>query len=497
MAPTTPPLRLPLAARLLSGRLFYGWWIAIACTVVMYVTVGVGYYGLALFLKPLREAHGWTNAAVSTATGLFFVFSGVASFLVGPYIDRIGPRRFMATGIVLTAAGASAVGYVNTLWQLYLVYGVLAVAYGIGAAVPVSTLLARWFIHLRARATAISSTGVSLGGATLIPFGTWLIGRGGLELAAPVLGLMVAVVALPVLYLFVSPEPAAMGLQADGGKPPPANARLDLAGQLRRWTRHSAGRTVAFWTIVVGFFLALGAQTAVLINQLAFLQEPDKLGSRQAAALAVTTTTLGSIVARFVVGQFADRQDKRVLAVSLFVLQAGAVVGYVAAGSRLTLYAAAAVFGFTVGNIYMVQSLIVGEIFGMASFGTIYGVVSLSSQVGSGVGLIGVGWLHDRTDGYTVPFLVLAAVDVVAALVVASTRLPAPLAVTSHPDAAPVASNGAPSSAPADVEASVDAPADVVTVAPGPPPSAAVPIRRFDLSGAGKQDSTRQRGAHG
>ena len=479
MDPSPVPVRLPPAARLLSGRLFYGWWIAIACTVVMYVTVGVGYYGLALFLRPLREAHGWTNAAVSTATGLFFVLSGVAAFLVGPYIDRVGPRRFMAAGIVLTAAGASAIGSVDTLWQLYLVYGVLAVAYGIGAAVPVSTLLARWFIHLRARATAISSTGVSLGGATLIPFGTWLIARGGLELAAPVLGLMVAVVALPILFLFVSPSPAAMGLLPDGGKAPPANSRINLAGQMRHWTRHAASRTLAFWTILVGFFLALGAQTAVLINQLAFLQEPDKLGSRQAAAWAVTTTTLGSIVARFIVGQVADRQDKRVLAVSLFVLQACAVVGYVAAGSRLTLYIAAAIFGFTVGNIYMVQSLIVGEIFGMASFGTIYGVVSLSGQVGSGVGLIGVGWLHDSTNGYTVPFLVVAAIDILAALVVAMTRLPAPLA------AAESASVGAP----------VDLPAPEPVEASLVP--AGVPIRRFDLSGAGRQDSIRQRGTNG
>lgn len=484
---STAPSRLPLAARVLSGRLFYGWWIAVACTAVMYVTVGVGYYGLALFLRPLREAHGWTNAAVSTATGLFFVLSGVGSFLVGPYIDRIGPRRFMAAGIVLTALGASAVGYVDTLWQLYAVYAVLAVAYGIGAAVPVSTLLARWFIHQRARATAISSTGVSLGGATLIPFGTWLIARGGLELAAPVLGLMVAVVALPILFLFVSPSPAAMGLEPDGGKAAPANARVDMAGQLRRWTRGTASRTVAFWTILIGFFLSLGAQTAVLINQLAFLQEPDKLGSRSAAAWAVTTTTLGSIVARFIVGQFADRQDKRVLAVALFLLQACAVTGYVAAGSRLTLYLAAAVFGFTVGNIYMVQSLIVGEIFGMASFGTIYGVVSLSSQVGSGLGLIGVGWLHDATNGYVAPFLVVAGVDVVAAAVVAFTRLPAPLA-TSLPSGT--------------AAAAVLEPALALLPARPEPVAVAVqrddvPIRRFDLSGAGRQDSLTQRGVHG
>ena len=49
LGPGYPPL-----ARLLPRRVFYGWWVVVACTVMTYVTVGVGYYGLAVFLKPLQ-----------------------------------------------------------------------------------------------------------------------------------------------------------------------------------------------------------------------------------------------------------------------------------------------------------------------------------------------------------------------------------------------------------------------------------------------------------
>jgi MFS family permease len=277
-----------------------------------------------------------------------------------------------------------------------------------------------------------------------------------------------------------------MGLEPDGGTPAQANSRVDLRSQLRLWTRAEAARTGAFWTVLVGFFLCLGVQTAVLINQLAFLQEPDKLGSRSAAALAVTATTIGSIVARFIVGSFADRQDKRVLAVVLFLLQAGAICGYLAAGSTASIYTAALVFGFTVGNVYMVQSLLVGELFGMASFATVYGVISLASQVGSGLGLIGVGWLHDTTGGYRAPFLVVAALDVVAAAVVARTRTPAAQASAEPdpPDPGPHAPEP-------------DSPAR-----PAPPAADAVPIRRIpvpawrfdEAAPAGQTATTRTRG---
>ena len=415
--------RPPALAQLTSGRIFYGWYVALACTVMMYVTVGVSYYGLSLFLRPLREEHNWSNAVVSGATGTFFLLSGLASFAAGPWIDRFGPRVFLGLGIATTAVGAAGVGFVNEIWQLYLAYTLLAIAYGMGAVVPVSTLMSRWFIHQRAKAMMISSTGVSLGGATLVPLGAVLIDRGGLRLAAPVLGIMVFVIAMPVLLLVVSASPFDMGLEPDGGSEAPASSRIDRASQFRVWSRRDAMRTRAFWAIVVSFFLCLAAQTAVLIFQLSFLQEPDKLGTRSAAALAVTTTTIGSILARVVVSWFADGIDKRYLAAVLFVMQAGAIVGYLYVHATVAIYAVALVFGFTIGNIYMAQSLLVGELFGLMSFGTVYGMVALVGQIGSGIGLIGVGHLIDSS-GYTLPFYLLAAADLVAAALVLGAKKP-------------------------------------------------------------------------
>ncbi len=431
LAVSTP--RRPLAASLVSGRVFYGWYVALACTVMMYVTVGVSYYGLSLFLRPLREEHNWSNAVVSGATGAFFLLSGLSSFVAGPWIDRFGPRVFLGIGIVATAVGAAGVGFVSEIWHLYLAYGLLAVAYGMGAVVPVSTLMSRWFIHKRAKATMVSSTGVSLGGATLVPIGAVLIERGGLRLAAPILGALVFAVAMPVLLLVVSASPSDMELEPDGGAVP-ASTRVDVASQYRLWSRRSAMGSMAFWAIIVAFFLCLAAQTGVLIYQLSFLQEADKLGSRGAAALAVTTTTIGSIVARMVVSMFADRIDKRLMAAVLFMLQASAIAGYLAVHSAVAIYAVALVFGFTVGNIYMAQSLLVGELYGLMSFGTVYGMVSLVGQLGSGLGLIGMGRLIDAS-GYTLPFLLLAGADLVAAVVVLGAVKPAPPSpVPAQPD---------------------------------------------------------------
>src|SRR5687768_16065171 len=122
-------------ARLLPAGTYYGWAVALGCSFLMLVGVGVGYYGLAVFLRPLQEVHGWSNRVVSGATGLYFGVSGIVGALVGPRIDRHCPRPFMLVGSVLIGLSVSLIGYVDHVWQLYAVYAVLAVAFGLATSV--------------------------------------------------------------------------------------------------------------------------------------------------------------------------------------------------------------------------------------------------------------------------------------------------------------------------------------------------------------------------
>lgn len=448
MATTEVPRRIPPAAGVLPGRVYYGWYIALCCALLMFVSSGVGYYGLAVFLKPLQEVHGWSNSAVSAATGLFFSCSGITAAVMGPRIDRDGPRRLMLIGVLLIGASVAAVGYVQALWQLYAVYALLALGFGMSQGVAVNSVMTHWFVHRRAKAMSVSSTGVSLGGVVLAPLGAKLIDIGGLELATPLLGLLLLAVAVPVVTLVLSGDPREMGLEPDGdGYVPPAaasaRASLSEAAQRRRWTMKEAARTRSFWALQITFLMVLTAQTGFVIHQISFLE--DRLGSRSSAAFALSVTALGSIIARLIVGQFADRLDKRWLTVVLFVVQGTAVLAIIPIEGVAATYALTLVFGFTIGNVYMMQSLLTSEIFGMVSFGAVFGIVSLASQVGSGVGPWMVGSLADSSGGYGVPFTVTAIITYLAAVVVLFARpLPVPAGdAPTHDEQADIARSGA------------------------------------------------------
>ncbi|NUQ55632.1 MAG: MFS transporter [Dehalococcoidia bacterium] len=428
---STSATRFPPAARILPSNVFYGWYIALACGLLMFVGVGVGYYGLAVFLKPLKDEHGWSTTLVSGATGLYFTVSGLTSGFVGPRIDRSGPMKFMIAGAILNGFSAAAIGFVEEAWQLYAVYTVLAVAFGMSSAVAVNAIMTRWFVRRRARAMSISSTGVSLGGVILSPLISKMIDIGGIELAAPVMGALVASVSLPVILLVVAWDPADMGLKPDGNLPPAPESAASLHAesvQMRRWTNAEARRSMAFWSILIAFLLVLSAQTGYVFHQISFLE--DRLGSRSMAAFALSATAGGSIIARLIVGMFADAVDKRLLTFVLFVVQATAILAIIHTGNVAATWAITLVFGFTIGNVYMMQSLLVGEIFGLVSFGAIFGMVNLVGQVGAGAGPFGVGFLHDQTGGYSVPFTVTAGLTYLAAFVILFARPPVPATLT-------------------------------------------------------------------
>ncbi len=414
---------MPPAANVLPKRWFYGWYIAIACAALMFVGVGVGYYGLPVFLKPLKDDHGWTTAQVSLAPAIYFTVQGITGAVVGPIIDRNGPRRLMLIGIVMNTVCATFIGVVNELWQLYVVYFAFAIASGMSTGVAIQAIMTRWFVRRRALAQSISSTGVSLGGVVLAPLAGKLIDVGGLELATPVLGAIVAIVGLPVVFLVLAGSPASMGLTPDGDPAlsPTSDAPSALMlAQTRPWTRSEAMHTVSFWAIFIAFLVILIAQTGYVIHQVSFLEE--RFGSRTEATLTISVTALGSIIARLVVGIFADGVDRRLLTVILFVVQATCVLLIVQFENAAMTWVLTLIFGFTIGNIYMMQSLLVGEIFGMVSFGSIFGLISMAGQIGSGLGPWGVGILHDQSGSYTLPFVVTAVVTYAAAAVILLAR---------------------------------------------------------------------------
>ena len=112
----------------MRSRYFYGYNIVAAGFTIQAVCIGA-MFAYGVFFKEFQAEFGWSRATISGASSLAFLIMGSVGILAGRFNDRIGPRV-----LIVTSAGFLGLGYLlmsrlQTPWQLYVMYGVLA---GIG-----------------------------------------------------------------------------------------------------------------------------------------------------------------------------------------------------------------------------------------------------------------------------------------------------------------------------------------------------------------------------
>ncbi|MBW2281286.1 MAG: MFS transporter [Deltaproteobacteria bacterium] len=417
-----PPRPLPRIHRLFPG-VFYGWFIVFGSALLAFVAVGIGFYGQPVLLNGLVSERGWSLAQVSAASTLFFVVAGVVGPGVGMLIDRFGARVAILLGLGLMAVALVAVGHAGSPGELMPIYALLALGFALAGAIPSSALVTRWFVAHRSRAMAVSQTGVSLGGVLIVPLAALLMEREGIERATGWLALAVVALGVPVTLWVLRSDPEVYGLETDGdATAAQGNALLDPARQYRIWRAGEAVRTGAFLWLAVAFGCVLLGQVGLLIHALSFFNE--ELDSRQ-AAFAFSLMPGASVVGRLVVGGlFADRVDKRRLCIALFCVQALGLLAFGLLRGPAGLVAASLLFGLTIGNIFMMQSLLTGEIFGIPSFGTVFGLLQLVTQMAAGLGPLVVGLLHSALGGYAPTWLLLSGLSGFAIFALTRLRVP-------------------------------------------------------------------------
>ncbi len=409
-----------------SGR-FYGWWMVLVGSFILFVSSGIGFYGHGVILDPLRNLHGWSKGTVSSAITLYFFFNGIAGLIIGRWMDRYGPKWFLILGSIVFGLGLWALKGIDSIPQLFIVYLIMSMGFCSTSLVPINTLITNWFIRKRGLAMSIANTGLSVGGVLLVPLASYLIIEFGLDRALPILGGIYALVIIPMAAFFIKQRPSDMGQYPDGDTRQRVIEQEDRGGvdigQMTVWTRRQAVKTMAFWSIALAFMLALGGQIAYLVHQVSFLGQ--YLGP-QKAATAVSITAGASIAGRLALGVFVDRCDKRYVTMVCILIQGVAVLTLAFYSHVVLLYLCTFAFGLTMGSLIMMQSLIIGECFGIPSFATVSGTIGLFCMPGAAFGPLIAGVIFDATQSYQWSFILFAAASFLAIGVIYFAKPPVP-----------------------------------------------------------------------
>ncbi len=396
-----------------SADRFPGWRVVTGCFIVLTTSSGLGFYGLAVYLNAFSVERDWEVASVSLATTLFFFVSGVFGLVVARLIARFDVRYVIVAGGLLAGTALAVLGQVQEKWQLYAVYAVFAIGWSASGLVPATTVITRWFHVRRSVALSVASTGLSVGGILITPAAKWLLDEKGLEAGTPWLGLLWIVGIVPFALWLVRPDPAPLGWLPDGERSQIGVAPRKPTGM----PFADAVRNPFYRAVTIGYLLVLGSQVGGIQQLVRLAEERTDKGT---AALATLVLAATSVVSRLVGGRAVSRLPMMRFTVVLAVVQMVALVGIAFASSTIALFATIVVFGATIGNLLMLQPLLIAERFGVLDYPRIFSRSQFITMFGTAGGPLVLGWLHDNAGGYRASYLVAAACSLTGAAVLAS-----------------------------------------------------------------------------
>ena len=397
-------------------RYFYGYNIVAAGFTIQAICIGA-MFAYGVFFKELQLEFGWSRATISGASSLAFFIMGAAGILAGRLNDRIGPRI-----LIVASAGFLGLGYLlmsrmQTSWQLYLLYGVMAgIGFSTHDVITLSTV-ARWFVKRRGMMSGIVKVGTGSGQLFGPMIATMLLALYGWRNSNLIIGAVILVALVAVAQL-MRRDPQGMGLLPDGG----SEAADGSASVIEDpgFTLKEAVHMKQFWTLCITEFAILCCLLTVIVHIVPFARD---LGLSPAVAAGVLSTIGGvSIVGRIVMGTAIDRiGGKCALIICLIVLFCGLIVLQLTAEAWM-LFLFAVIYGFAHGGFFTAVSPMVAELFGTGSHGLLFGIILFSGTVGGAVGPLMAGRTFDVTGSYQIVFLVLSVLTLIGSVLMILLR---------------------------------------------------------------------------
>jgi MFS family permease len=298
---------------------------------------------------------------------------------------------FIGLGFFLTSK-------IQSIWQLYLFYGILV---GIGLSsidvIALSTT-ARWFVKRRGIVTGLVKVGTGAGQLIVPLTASLLIAGFGWRTSFVTIGVF-GMTLLILISRILRRDPEAMGLSLDEKADSKTDAKKVQAEDL---SFNQAIRTHQFWLIFVVNFIVIYCLLIILVHIVPYARD---LGLSATKAAGVLSTIGGvSMLGRFATGLFIDRFNSRLSMIISFVLLISTLLWLQIADHLWMIYLFAACYGIAHGGFFTAISPIVAEYFGIGAHGVLFGVIVFSGCFGGSIGPILAGHIFDVTGSYSPAF---------------------------------------------------------------------------------------------
>ncbi len=103
-------------------RIFYGWWIVAAASILGMFGNGSISQGFPRFLLPIEASLGLSRSQMSLVFSLARAEGSVAGPAIGWLVDRYGARPMVFAGSLTVGVGVILLSQANSYWMLLVLF---------------------------------------------------------------------------------------------------------------------------------------------------------------------------------------------------------------------------------------------------------------------------------------------------------------------------------------------------------------------------------------
>ena len=374
---------------------------------------------LNVMKKPILDS-GSLDASQLGVIGSALLFAyAIGKFVNGFIADYCNIKRFMATGLIVSAAANMLMGVLGLMHSVIptaVIFIAFAVMWGLNGwsqsmgAAPAIISLSRWY-PLKERGTyyGFFSASHNLGEffsflfvGSIVTFAGWQAGFFGSAIAGAI--------GVVVILLMLHDTPESKGLppvEALAHEKPAASADKSV-----KEIQKQVLRTPAVWILAAASAFMYISRYAINGWGVLFLQEAKGFSDVEAISVVSINALLG-ILGTVLSGWFSDKLfkgDRKVPALIFGVLNAAALALFFYGGNAMWVNVLSMVlFGIAIGVlICFLGGLMAVDIVPRKATGAALGVVGMTSYIAAGIQDVASGWLIDSNitvaaDGHLVP----------------------------------------------------------------------------------------------
>jgi MFS transporter, OFA family, oxalate/formate antiporter len=422
-----------------NQRIFYGWYVVLVSLLCRFMSTGVGFYAFNAFMDPLCKQKGWSRLDINLAPMMGNAVGVANMFVFGTLVMRVGPRRLMTIGPVISGLAFVCLGQTRTLWQFYAFFILMILGNGAMAGIVSDTVVNAWFDRGRGKALGLSTVGVSLSGAILPFIAMLIIESFDLEHAFIWIGLAITMIA-PLSWAVIRDDPERYGMVPDGitvlpggGLADEANIREGLVDDnverlpinsmmpSQAWTFSRAIASPMFWKLSAAYAFAMMGVSGVMFQLAPRFQDIGY--SRHGAMVLMSGAALVGAAGKYAWGALCDRFEPRKVVATLMAASAfGLALGLIK-HSTVALMAFTFIYGFSMGGVVSTSPILIAHVFGRDVYPSIARFASAAINLYF-ISYPIMGWCFQRTGAYDAAYALFAVLYVIAFFLIRSIKAP-------------------------------------------------------------------------